>query len=221
MGTKLIDHEQVAHALYNTFEHVCTPHKLTATMAFKSILLLSVLLSVSVVGCLSALLDSSQAIVSSGGRTENHDDQKGHHTEFFQKGHHTDFFQKGRRSIANGMIEGLDIQSKRQAHYTLSNSPCQIHSQTLSWDQFKDIHTQNIKDIATSIEVKFCDGHCQDRIPSHVNRTMSGQLQAVLAHLTGKVPEPCCAPAEFSDVKYPSKDHGFVTLSMAASCHCR
>lgn len=190
--------------LYKPFEHVCTPHKLTAMMAFKSILLLSVLLSVSVVGCLSALLDSSQAVVSSGGRLENQDVQKEH------------------RFIPNRMTERLNIHSKRQDHYTPSNSPCQIHSRSLSRDQFKDIVTQNIKDIsAPSIEVKYCDGHCHRPIPSEVNRTKSGQLQTVLAHLTRTVPEPCCAPTEFSDVKYPSEKHGIVTLSMVASCHCR
>ena len=202
-------------------------------MTSKCILLLSVLFSVSIVGCLSVLQNSPpQAALLKGGRLENNDTPKGHF-------------------ITKRMTDDVDF-----GH----NAPCQIHQRVLRREDFTDSPTQNIRDIsAPSIPVTYCAGHCHFPIPRNVNRTQNGNLQSVLAFVTGQVPYPCCAPAEFIDVQYPTdefielKDTSakldpccapnelvdacrssadsthqhpsnkgeIVTLSMVASCHCR
>ena len=164
-------------------------------MTSKCILLLSVLFSVSIVECLSILQDSPpEAALLKGDRLENNDTPKGHF-------------------ITKRMTDDVDF-----GH----NTPCQIHQRVLRRKDFKGIPTQNITDIsATSIQVTYCAGHCHYPIPLNVNRTRSGNLQSVLAFRTGQVPYPCCAPAKFIDVQYPSEKHGILNLSRVASCHCR
>jgi len=171
-------------------------------MAPKFILLLSVLLTASVFHGVSALLGPLQAATSSSGRPENHDASKG-------------------PFAANRMTGRVNMNQDAEDRDE-NNYPCQIRSRKFVMTDFQNISIQNIRDISVgAIKMNYCAGHCHYQIPQEVSKTQSGLLRSALASRTNKVPEPCCAPDEFKDVRYPSRKHGIVTLSIVKSCHCR
>ena len=166
-------------------------------MAPKFILFLLVLLTTSVLHGASAL----QAATISSGRSQNHDASKGP-------------FATNRQGRFNMNQHDEDRDE--------NNYPCQLRSRELVMTDFQNISIQNIRDIGVAaIDMTYCAGHCHYQIPQGVSKTQSGLLRSALASRTNKVPEPCCAPDEFKDVRYPTRKYRLVTLSMVKSCHCR
>ena len=100
--------------------------------------------------------------------------------------------------------------------------PCNIHRVTLLEEDIQHVPALELKDVAVSVELAYCAGNCHWHIPAEVNVTRSGYLQAAIASiLDDKMPEPCCAPGEYEEVIYPSKDGGLITLTKVKSCECR
>ena len=181
-------------------------------MAFRLILVFSVILSISVMDSLSFPLDSLQKASTNRGKLESQDIRKGHF----------DAIGKAKRHIS--------IKNKREEPPTVVEeaaiSPCSIRTVTLLEEDFQDLHVMGLSDVAvSSIQLSYCEGHCHWHFEEGVNSTRSGYLQGAISALIKKMPDPCCAPSEFEDVVYPATGvrtgEYTVAIPTVRSCECR
>lgn len=76
------------------------------------------------------------------------------------------------------------------------------------------------------IRFTFCNGHCHWPFPQNVSATNAGRIQGRVAVLSGKVPQPCCAPKQYGSEMYLFRNGSRIwadTLpnSKVLSCECK
>lgn len=102
--------------------------------------------------------------------------------------------------------------------------PCHVNEVILTTEE---MGLSDVIIIPTRIRFSFCNGHCHWPFPRNVSATNGGRIQGRVAVLTGKVPEPCCAPKEYTSETYlfrkgPSSiQTGTLPQSKVLSCECK
>lgn len=101
--------------------------------------------------------------------------------------------------------------------------PCHVNEVALTTEE---MGLSDVIIIPSRIQFSFCSGHCHWPFPQNVSATNAGRIQGRVAVLTGKVPEPCCAPKEYSSERYlfrvgASIKTGTLPQSKVLSCECK
>lgn len=101
--------------------------------------------------------------------------------------------------------------------------PCHVKELILTTEE---MGLSDIIHHPSRIHFSFCSGHCHWPFPQNASATNAGRIQGRVAVLTGKVPEPCCAPKEYTSQSYLLKEDTSIRLHTlhevkVLSCECR
>ena len=102
--------------------------------------------------------------------------------------------------------------------------PCHVDEVVLTT---KEIGLSDVIYAPTRIRFTFCNGHCHWPFPQNVSAPNAGRIQGRVAVLSGKVPQPCCAPKEYSSERYLFRkgpttiQTGILPESKVLSCECK
>lgn len=102
--------------------------------------------------------------------------------------------------------------------------PCHVDEIVLTTEE---IGLQDVIYAPSLIRFTFCSGHCHWPFPQNVSATNAGRIQGRVAVLSGKVPQPCCAPKEYSSERYlfrkgPTRiQSDLLPQSKVLSCECK